>query len=92
MQVAAVLVNIFSGQHSGTNNELRISEQWLETGNTYLVRSVSINTDNLLEVELATFSPTVSATGQSLLLGPYLATQFSVSVDNLHRFYKQIHK
>ena len=45
------------------------------------VRSVSINTDNLLEVELATFSPTVSATGQSLSWDQP-ATQFSVSVDN----------
>ena len=75
-----------AGEHiqwttSGTNNELRISEQWLETGNTYSVRSVSINTDNLLEVELATFSPTVSATGQSLSWDQP-ATQFSVSVDN----------
>jgi hypothetical protein len=75
-----------TGEHiqwttSGTNNELRVSEQWLETGNTYTVRSVSINSDNLLQVELATFSPTVSATGQSLSWDEP-ATQFSVSVDN----------
>jgi len=66
---------------SGTDNELRISEQWLETGNTYSVRSVSINNDNLLEVELATFSPTVSASGQSLSWDQ-TATQFSISIDN----------
>ena len=66
---------------SGSNNELRISEQWLETGDTYTVRSVGINGDGLLEVELATFSPTVSATGQSLYWDQP-ATQFSVSVDN----------
>ena len=66
---------------SGANNQLRISEQWLETGTTYSVRSVSINTDNLLEVELAQFTPTVSATGQSLSWDQP-ATQFSVSVDN----------
>ena len=49
---------------SGSNNELRVSEQWLETGTTYTVRSVAINSDNKLEVELASFSPTVSASGQ----------------------------
>lgn len=75
-----------TGEHiqwttSGTNNELRISEQWLETGSTYTVRSVGINDDGLLQVELATFSPTVSATGQSLYWDEP-ATQFSVSVDN----------
>ena len=66
---------------SGSNNELRVSEQWLETGTTYTVRSVAINNDNKLEVELANFSPVVSASGQSLKWDEP-ATQFSVSVDN----------
>ena len=66
---------------SGSNNELRVSEQWLETGTTYTVRSVAINSDNKLEVELASFSPTVSASGQSRSWDQP-ATQFSVTVDN----------
>jgi hypothetical protein len=66
---------------SGSNNELRVSEQWLETGTTYTVRSVAINSDNKLEVELASFSPTVSANGQSRMWDQP-ATQFSVTVDN----------
>jgi len=66
---------------SGNNNQLRISDQWLESNITYTIRSVILNNDNKLEVELASFSPTVSASGQSLKWDEP-ATQFNVSVDN----------
>ena len=66
---------------AGTDNEYRLSSTFTELGDQYTVRSVSINSDNLLQIELATFSPTVSATGQSLYWDQP-ATQFSVSVDN----------
>jgi len=67
--------------------------QWTKTGNiataeewkdsdeeTYTIRTTSI-TNNVLRLELASFSPTVSASGQSLYWDQP-ATQFSVSVDN----------
>lgn len=66
---------------SGSNNELRISDQWLESDIFYTIRSVILNNDNKLEVELASFSPVVSASGQSLDWDE-AATQFTVTVDN----------
>lgn len=58
-----------------------IAEEWKDSDEeTYTIRTTSI-TNNLLTLELASFSPTVSASGQSLYWDQP-ATQFSVSVDN----------
>lgn len=65
----------------GNDNELRVSSTFTELGTDYTVRSVSINTDNLLQIELARFSPVVTSTGQSLSWDE-TADQFSVAVDN----------
>lgn len=72
----------FTWTTSGTDNELRTATGWSEGGANYTIRQASINADNLFEVELATFSPTVTATGQTNLYWDQSATQFSVSVDN----------
>ena len=72
----------FTWTTSGTDNELRTATGWSEGGASYTIRQASINADNLFEVELATFSPTVTATGQTNLYWDQSATQFNVSVDN----------
>lgn len=66
---------------TGTDNELRVATGWTEGGQTYTIREARYNTDNLLEIELAQFTPVVSATGQNLYWDQP-ATQFSVTVDN----------
>ena len=76
-----------------TINSSAVGLKWEKTGNTaravewkdsdqevYTIRSTAI-TNDLLTLTLATFSPTVSASGQTLLWDQS-ADQFSVSVDN----------
>lgn len=72
----------FTWTTSGDNDQYRTSTGWYErsTGNS-VVRSIQFTPDGLLEVELATFSPVVSASGQSLAWDEP-ATEFTVSVDN----------
>ena len=72
----------FTWTTAGTDNELRVATGWSEGGNSYTIRQASINSDNLFEVELASFSPVVTASGQGNLYWDQTATQFSVSVDN----------
>lgn len=72
----------FTWTTSGADNELRTATGWSEGGTSYTIRQASINASNLFEVELASFSPIVSATGQTNLYWDQSATQFSVSVDN----------
>jgi len=63
------------------NGNVATAEEWKDSNNeTYTIRTTSI-TNNVLRLELASFSPTVSASGQSLYWDQP-ATQFSVSVNN----------
>lgn len=66
---------------SGSNDEYRTIDSFTESGISYTVRNVSINNDNKLQLELARFSPTVSAAGQSRSWDQ-AATAFTVSVIN----------
>lgn len=64
-----------------TQGDLRINTGWYEEGSSFVVRSANFNGDGLLQLELASFSPTVSASGQSLKWDQP-ASQWSVSVSN----------
>ena len=68
-------------QTEGDDDEFRVNIAFKEDGETYNVRTASFNADNLLQLELAQFTPTVSATGQNLNWDQP-ATQWSVSVTN----------
>ena len=66
---------------SGNTNQYRTATGYVDSdGETYTIRTAEFNS-NLLRLELAQFSPTLSATGQSLNWDQP-ATQFTVSVDN----------
>lgn len=64
-----------------TQGDLKINTKWKEEGIEYLVRQAQFNGNGLLQLELASFSPTVSASGQSLHWDQ-TASQWSVSVNN----------
>lgn len=66
---------------SGTSDQYRISDLFVEDDTEYTIREIEINNDGKLQIELATFSPVVSATGQSLKWDQP-ASQFNVSVNN----------
>lgn len=65
---------------SGTENEFRTTSTFTESGTTFTVRAASF-VGSKLQIELANFSPTVSATAQSLSWD-VAATQFAVTIDN----------
>ena len=66
---------------SGDDSQYRTTTTFTESGTEYTVRAATFDGDGKLQLELANFSPTVSATGQSLSWDE-TATQFSVSVNN----------
>lgn len=67
----------------GSNNEYRINTAFVDLdGTQQVVRNASINVDGYLQLEVANFSPTVSAVGQTNLNWDQPVTQWSVSVDN----------
>lgn len=66
----------FSG--SGTS---RVGTIFNEDGVEYTIREAFINTDDLLELEIASFTPNCSAS-QTNLQWDEVATQFSVTIDN----------
>lgn len=75
-------------ESSGTDNQYRVTDTFTENGQEFSVRNVTINGDGKLQLELASFSPVVSATGQSLYWDQP-ATQFTVNVDNPTDFTSQ---
>ena len=66
---------------SGASSQYRTTSTFTESGTQYTVRGATFDGDGQLQLELANFSPTVSATAQSLSWD-VAATQFSVTVDN----------
>jgi hypothetical protein len=67
----------------GSNNEYRINTTFVDLdGTQQVVRNASINGDGYLQLEVANFSPVVSAVGQTNLNWDQPVTQWSVSVDN----------
>lgn len=66
---------------AGANDQFRVSDLWVENEVEYTIRDVSFNNSGQLQIELATFSPTISATGQSLKWDQE-AFRFEVSVTN----------
>lgn len=66
---------------SGNNSQFRTATSYLDSDRTeYTIRSSSFQ-NNLLQLELASFTPTVSVSGQSLNWD-VPASSFSVTVDN----------
>ena len=74
------LPSIIDWDTSGGNDEFRIINSFTESGVNYTVRNVSIS-NNRLQLELARFSPTVSAAGQSRAWDQ-AASAFTITVDN----------
>jgi len=66
---------------SGASNQYRTTDTFTESGVQYTVRGTVFDGDGKLQIELANFSPTVSATAQSLSWD-VAATQFAVTIDN----------
>jgi len=65
----------------GANDQLRVSSTFNELNDEYNIRTVRINPNGLLEIEIATFSPEVAAENQ-ILAWDQPATHFTVNVDN----------
>ena len=76
---------------SGSNDELRINTGFRDDvgGIVQLVREARFNNDTLLELELATFTPSLVADGQLNLYWDEPATQWTVSVTNPDDFTAQ---
>ena len=74
------LPSIINWNTSGGNDEFRIIDSFTESGVNYTVRNVSIS-NNRLQLELARFSPTVAAVGQSRAWDQ-AASAFTITVDN----------
>ena len=70
----------FQWTTSGTGNEYRTADTWRENEQTYVIREVRF-VNGKLRVELASFSPGLTAYGQSLQWDEP-ATQWSVYVNN----------
>jgi len=66
---------------SGAENQFRTTDTFTESGTTFTVRGTIFDADGKLQIELANFSPIVSATAQSLSWD-VAATQFAVTIDN----------
>jgi hypothetical protein len=67
---------------SGGDNQYRINTTFIDAdGTEQTVRTASINGDGLLQLEVAQFSPSVSANGQSRYWDQPVS-QWTVSVDN----------
>lgn len=71
-----------------TEGDLRINTGWIENDTSYVVRRSQFNASGLLQLELASFSPTVSANGQSLTWDTPAST-WAVSVSNPDDFPSQ---
>lgn len=65
----------------GPNDEYRVSSTFTELNDEYTIRAVRINNDGLLELEIATFNPTITTQGQTLAWDE-AAGYFRISVDN----------
>ena len=76
---------------SGDNEELRINTGFRDDagGIVQLIREARFNNDTLLEIELATFTPSLVAEGQLNLYWDEPASQWSVSVINPNDFTSQ---
>ena len=67
---------------SGATDQFRTATNYIDSDlEVYTIREMNF-TDNKLRIEVAQFSPVLTATGQTNLNFDQKATQFSVSIDN----------